>query len=63
VFWVEAGQKETIERDYFQIYRLLFPEVAVTGGGSSTTVKDASLIGDYLIGASLRGVLLTEAIS
>ena len=23
VFWIEAGQKETLERDYIQIYRLL----------------------------------------
>jgi tetratricopeptide (TPR) repeat protein len=33
VFWIEAGQKETIERDYIQIYRLLFGRLA-TGAGS-----------------------------
>jgi hypothetical protein len=42
VFWVETGQKETIERDYIQIYRLLFPEVAVRSHGSSITVEDAA---------------------
>lgn len=42
VFWVEAGQKETTERDYIQIYRLLFPEVAVRSHGSSITVEDAA---------------------
>ena len=24
VFWIEAGSKESIERDYIQIYRLLY---------------------------------------
>ena len=28
VFWIEAGQKESIERDYIQIYRLLFGRAA-----------------------------------
>ena len=30
VFWVEAGQKESIERDYLQIHRLLFDPTLVT---------------------------------
>ena len=29
IFWVEAGQKESIERDYLQIYRLLFDPTLV----------------------------------
>jgi tetratricopeptide (TPR) repeat protein len=40
VFWVEAGQKDTIERDYIQIYRFLYPEVA-RSSGSSITLEDA----------------------
>jgi tetratricopeptide (TPR) repeat protein len=28
VFWIEAGQKESIERDYIQIYQLLFGHTA-----------------------------------
>jgi tetratricopeptide (TPR) repeat protein len=38
VFWIEANQKETIERDFIQIYKLLFPNPA-----SSTiiSVEDA----------------------
>ena len=28
VFWIEAGQKETIERDYLSMYRLLFGDVS-----------------------------------
>jgi hypothetical protein len=31
IFWVEAGQKELIERDYLQIHRLLFGPTSVTG--------------------------------
>lgn len=33
VFWVESGQKVTIERDYIQIYKQLYPDAM------STTVK------------------------
>lgn len=40
VFWIEAGSKETIERDYIQIYSLLFDRS--TGAGQETVkVKDA----------------------
>lgn len=28
VFWVEAGKKQTLERDFIQIHKLLFPNVA-----------------------------------
>ena len=31
IFWVAAGQKESIERDYLQIHRLLFNLRPVTG--------------------------------
>ena len=30
IFWVEAGQKESIERDYLQIYQVLFDPTSVT---------------------------------
>jgi ankyrin repeat protein/tetratricopeptide (TPR) repeat protein len=39
VFWIEAGQKESIERDYIQIYRLLFGPVA--SEDESTKLEDA----------------------
>jgi tetratricopeptide (TPR) repeat protein len=35
IFWIEAGQKESIERDYIQIYRLLF------GRAAPETIEDA----------------------
>ena len=31
VFWIEAGSKESIERDYVQIYRLLYSRRTDTG--------------------------------
>jgi tetratricopeptide (TPR) repeat protein len=40
IFWVEAGQKESIERDYLQIYRLLFGLTSVTGH-DALSIKDA----------------------
>ncbi|KAI9797584.1 MAG: hypothetical protein M1825_005966, partial [Sarcosagium campestre] len=33
VFWIEAGSKETIERDYVQIYQLLYNRQTDTGQG------------------------------
>jgi hypothetical protein len=40
VFWIEAGQKQTVKRDYLQLHRLLFD-----GGSASThdrvTIEDA----------------------
>ena len=40
VFWIEAGSKETIERDYIQIYGLLYGRS--TGAGQETVkVEDA----------------------
>ncbi|KAJ9651312.1 hypothetical protein H2198_009406 [Neophaeococcomyces mojaviensis] len=39
VFWVEAGQRKTIERDYLQIYKLLFP--SRDNGSTTFAVSDA----------------------
>ena len=39
VFWIEAGQKESIERDYIQIHRLLFGYTAT--GAESVKLQDA----------------------
>jgi tetratricopeptide (TPR) repeat protein len=41
VFWIEAGQKETLERDYIQIYRLLVNCRPATG---SETVQIADAV-------------------
>jgi len=40
VFWIEAGSKESIERDYVQIYRLLYGRLIDAGHGI-VKVEDA----------------------
>jgi hypothetical protein len=40
IFWVAAGQKESIERDYLQIHRLLFNLKSITGPGA-VRIEDA----------------------
>ena len=47
IFWVEAGQEETIERDYLQIHRLLFDP-------TSMTRPDAVSIEDAVVAQSRR---------
>ena len=43
VIWVEAGEKETIERDFIRLHRALFPEIAGSGSNASVTVDVAVL--------------------
>ena len=40
VFWMEAGQKETLERDYIQIYRLLIGS-CLAAGSETVQIADA----------------------
>jgi tetratricopeptide (TPR) repeat protein len=40
VFWMEAGQKETLERDYIQIYRLLI-DGCLAAGPETVQIADA----------------------
>ena len=40
VFWIEAGSKESIERDYIQIYRLLYGR-QIDAGPGMVKVEDA----------------------
>ncbi|KAL8719781.1 MAG: hypothetical protein Q9181_008020 [Wetmoreana brouardii] len=40
IFWIEAGSKETIERDYIQVYRLLYGRQTDAGQGI-VKVEDA----------------------
>ncbi|KAG8525595.1 uncharacterized protein KY384_009239 [Bacidia gigantensis] len=42
VFWVEAGSKETLERDYIQIYQLLYGRLTAADQGT-VKVEDAVL--------------------
>ena len=40
-FWVEAGRKETVERDFLQIHHLLFD--VTTPGANTVKIEDAVL--------------------
>ncbi|KAK3167771.1 hypothetical protein OEA41_004217 [Lepraria neglecta] len=40
VFWIEAGSKESIQRDYIQIYRLLYGR-PLSVGQEIVKVEDA----------------------
>jgi NB-ARC domain len=42
IFWIEAGRKETIERDYLSMYRLLFG--SSSAGLKSATVEEAVMM-------------------
>jgi hypothetical protein len=61
VFWIEAGQKQTVERDYLQIYRLLFD-----GGSASThdrvTIEDAvAAIKSWFCGRTGRWLVVFDS--
>lgn len=42
VFWVEAGQREAGQRDFAQIYKLLFPS---TGSSSAIITVEGAIRG------------------
>lgn len=52
----EAGQKETIERDFIQIYRLLFPEAAAISNGLPIKVEEAVPAVKKLVSSTERTV-------
>jgi len=43
VFWIEAGQKETLERDYIQIYRQLVGR-RPAAGSDTVQIADAVVV-------------------
>lgn len=43
IIWIEAGKRETIERDFIRLYRALFPDVARGNADASITLDDAVL--------------------
>jgi NB-ARC domain len=60
VFWVEAGQKESIERDYFQIYHLLFDPILVTRP-DAVSVQDAVVaVKRWFHGQTKRSLLVLD---
>ena len=60
VFWIEAGQNETIERDYIQIYQLLFGGLA-TGGGAVKLEDAVPAVKSWFYRQSGRSLLVLDS--
>lgn len=60
-FWVEAGQKESIERDYLQIHRLLFDPISVTKP-ETISIEDAVVtLKRWFHGQAERSLLVLDS--
>ena len=60
IFWIEAGQKETIERDYLTIYRLLFSRLSA--GSELPTVEEAvPMVKSWFYGQSGRFLVIFDS--
>jgi hypothetical protein len=58
IFWIEAGQKESIERDYLQIHKLLFdPKSAINT--DAVSVEDA--VKRWLHGQTERSLVVLDS--
>jgi tetratricopeptide (TPR) repeat protein len=61
IFWVEAGQKESIERDYLQIHRLLFDPTSVTRP-DVVSIEDAVVaVKRWFYGRTERSLLVLDS--
>ena len=61
IFWVEAGRKESIGRDYLQIHRLLFGPTSVTGP-DAVSVEDAVVaVKGWFHGQTERSLLVLDS--
>jgi len=59
MFWIEAGQRETIERDYLSIYRILFGRLA---GRESLTVEEVVvMVKNWFHGQSGRSLVIFDS--
>jgi tetratricopeptide (TPR) repeat protein len=59
IFWIDAGQKETLERDYLSIYRLLFSRLSA--GSELPTVSEAvTMVKSWFHGQSGRSLLIFD---
>ena len=61
IFWIEAGQKESIERDYLQIHRLLFNTTSLTRP-DVLSVEDAVMaVKRWLHGQTERSLVVLDS--
>ena len=60
IFWIEAGQKESIERDYLQIHKLLFDPKSVINP-DAVSVEDAVVaVKRWLHGLTERSLVVLD---
>jgi tetratricopeptide (TPR) repeat protein len=60
VFWIEAGQKETIERDYLLMYRLFFG--GLLAGSKPPTVEEVvMMVKSWFHGKSGRSLVIFDS--
>lgn len=60
-FWIEAGQKGAVERDYIQIHRLLFGGLA-TGGGAVKLENMVPAVKSWFYQQSERSLLVLDSV-
>ncbi|KEF54989.1 uncharacterized protein A1O9_08641 [Exophiala aquamarina CBS 119918] len=61
VFWVEAGQKETIERDYIQIFKQLFPKLARSSRSSINPEEAVPAVKSWFKQQHRRSLLVVDS--
>jgi hypothetical protein len=61
VFWIQAGQKESVERDYVQIYDLLFPNHRLSGTESVTVDAAVAKVKNWFHGQDERWLFVLDS--
>jgi hypothetical protein len=61
IFWVEAGQKESIDRDYLQIHRLLFDPISVTRLDTVSIEDAVAAVKRWFHGQTERSLLVLDS--
>jgi hypothetical protein len=61
IFWVEAGQKESIDRDYLQIHRLLFDPTSVTRLDTVSIEDAVAAVKRWFRGQTERSLLVLDS--
>jgi tetratricopeptide (TPR) repeat protein len=60
MFWIETGQKETIERDYLSVYQLLFSHLSA-GSESPTVAKAVAMVKSWFHGRNGRSLVIFDS--
>ena len=61
IFWIEAGQKESIERDYLQIHRLLFNTTSLTRPDALSVENAVMAVKSWLRDQTERSLVVLDS--